>query len=129
MVGHTDTITGLRLSPDGQMLLSNGMDNTLRMWDTRPFCEGSRCKMVFQGHMHNFEKQLIRPAWSPSGDRVAAGSADKMVYIWDAKTGQIRYKLPGHKACVNDVDFHPHEPIIGSGSSDKTAFLGEIQVN
>ena len=28
--GHTDTITGLKLSPDGTMLLSNSMDNTLR---------------------------------------------------------------------------------------------------
>jgi Prp8 binding protein len=129
MVGHTDTVTGLRISPDGNTLLSNGMDNTLRIWDTRPFCEGSRCKMVFSGHMHNFEKQLIRCAWSPTGDRVAAGSADKMVYVWDAKTGQVQYKLPGHKACVNDVDFHPLEPIIGSGSSDKSIFLGEIEAS
>ena len=28
MNGHTDTVTGLRLSPDGSFLLSNAMDNT-----------------------------------------------------------------------------------------------------
>ena len=32
--------------------------------------------------MHNFEKNLLRCAWSPDGSKVAAGSADKMVYIW-----------------------------------------------
>lgn len=28
--GHNDTITGMRLSPDGTHLLTNSMDNTLR---------------------------------------------------------------------------------------------------
>ena len=28
MSGHTDTVTGLRLSPDGSFILSNAMDNT-----------------------------------------------------------------------------------------------------
>lgn len=38
--GHTDTITGLALSPDGNSLLSNGMDSRLRVWDVRPFALG-----------------------------------------------------------------------------------------
>ena len=40
MSGHSDTVTGLSLSPDGTLLLSNAMDNTLRIWDTRAFVEG-----------------------------------------------------------------------------------------
>jgi len=42
---------------------------------------------------------------------VSAGSADRYVYIWDANTRRILYKLPGHNGSVNDVDFHPKEPI------------------
>ena len=42
---------------------------------------------------------------------VAAGSADRFVYIWDTTTRKILYKLPGHLGCVNDVDFHKIEPI------------------
>lgn len=126
MSGHTDTITGLSLSPDGNLLLSNSMDNTLRVWDTRPFVEGPRCKVVMGGHMHNFEKNLLRCAWSPDASKVAAASADKMVYIWQADSGKVLYKLPGHNGSVNDVDFHPLEPIIGSASSDSKIFLGEI---
>lgn len=38
--GHTDTITGLSLSPDGNHLLSNAMDSQLRCWDVRPFASG-----------------------------------------------------------------------------------------
>lgn len=35
----------------------------------------------------------------------------RFVYIWDTITRRIVYKLPGHQGSVNDVDFHPKEPI------------------
>lgn len=35
--GHVDTITGMRVSPDGAYLLTNAMDCTLRIWDMRPY--------------------------------------------------------------------------------------------
>lgn len=54
---------------------------------------------------------MLRCAWSPDGSKVSAGSADRFVYIWDANTRRILYKLPGHNGSVNDVDFHPKEPI------------------
>lgn len=49
------------------------------------------------------------------------------MYVWDTTTRQILYRLHGHSGCVNEVDFHPTEPIIGSCASDKKIFLGEIQ--
>jgi len=126
MKGHTDCPTGLSLSPDGAYVASNAMDSTVRIWDIRPFASQERCTKIFYGHTHNFEKNLLRVAWSPDGLRISAGSADKFLYIWDAETTKISYKLPGHLGSVNDVDFHPMEPIIASASSDKKIFLGEI---
>jgi WD40 repeat protein len=54
-----DTVTGLSLSPDGAHVLSNGMDNTVRMWDVRPFAT-TRQVRVFSGAQHNFEKNLLK---------------------------------------------------------------------
>jgi len=130
LAGHTDTVTGLALSPDGSYVLSNAMDNTLRVWDVRPFVPGGgdeRCVKIITGHKHNFEKNLLHCAWSPDGALVAAGSADRFVYIWDTTTRKIVYKLPGHLGSVNDVDFHKIEPIILSAGSDKQIFLGEFE--
>lgn len=126
MHGHSDTVTGLSLSPSGTHLLSNSMDNTLRVWDIRPFALGDRCEKVFTGHQHGFEKNLLRCAWSPDGKRVSSGSADRLVYIWNAKTGEVEYRLPGHSGSVNSVVFHPKEPIVASACSDKTMYLGEL---
>ena len=30
--GHSDTVTGMKLSPDGAYVLTNSMDNTVRIW-------------------------------------------------------------------------------------------------
>ena len=77
---------------------------------------------------HSYEKSLLKCNWSASGKQVACGSADNFVYVWDATTGRIAYKLPGHHGSVNEVDFHPTQPIIASCGNDKQIFLGEIKL-
>uniref|UniRef100_A0A1A9WX74 WD repeat-containing protein 55 homolog n=1 Tax=Glossina brevipalpis TaxID=37001 RepID=A0A1A9WX74_9MUSC len=110
---HTDTITGISLSPDGSYILSNSMGNTLRIWDIRPYVLVERCVEIFQGHQHIFKKNLLRYAWSPDGSKISVGSAERF--------------LPGHSGSVNRVDFSSKEPLILSSSSDKTLYLGEIE--
>jgi len=125
--GHGDSITGIDLSKDGAFLLTNAMDNTVRMWDVRPFSTNkNRCVGILQGANHNFEKNLLRVRWSPGDTMAAAGSSDRQVYIWDMKQRRVLYQLPGHNGSVNEVVFHPKEPIIVSASSDKTIYLGEL---
>lgn len=128
LLGHVDTITGISLSHDGKHLLSNAMDKTLKMWDISPFVVGGyRCLKTFYGHSHNFEKNLLRCAWSRDDSCVSAGSSDNFVYIWDVDTGEIVEKLGGHHGSVNETDFHPDVDIIASASSDKTVYVGEFE--
>jgi len=127
MRGHSDTVTGLSLSPDGSHVLSNSMDCTAKIWDIRPFGPPNRCVKSFMGHQHNFEKNLLRCAWSPGSDRISAGSSDRFVYVWEVASSRIVYKLPGHQGSVNETDFHPNEPILLSVGSDKRIYLGEIE--
>lgn len=88
MRGHTDTVSGMELSPDGSYLLTNSMDNTgwctripqnnrvdlivslagsliilpVRCWDVRPFAPQERCVKVFTGHKHTFE--MVGKTWA-----------------------------------------------------------------
>jgi Prp8 binding protein len=128
LMGHTNTVTGLALSPDGTSLLSNGMDSQLHCWDVRPYANpNERLVKTFVAHKHDFHKNLLKCAWSPDGEKVSCGSSDQVVHIWDVDSSEELYHLPGHRGCVNEVDFHPTEPIVGSCSSDKSIFLGEIK--
>nr|XP_003228068.1 PREDICTED: U5 small nuclear ribonucleoprotein 40 kDa protein [Anolis carolinensis] len=109
-------------------LLTAHLDFVLvRIWDVRPFAPKERCVKILQGNVHNFEKNLLRCSWSPDGSKIAAGSADRFVYVWDTTSRRILYKLPGHAGSINEITFHPEEPIILSASSDKRLYMGEIQ--
>ncbi|KAL5035617.1 hypothetical protein RTP6_003287 [Batrachochytrium dendrobatidis] len=102
--------------------------NLVRIWDVKPFTlTPSRLSKTFEGAPHGFEKNLIRPCWSPDSQFIAAGSGDRSVVVWDVGSSDIVYKLPGHKGCVNDVDWTGS--IIVSGSNDKTAFMGELNTS
>lgn len=61
LVGHTDTITGLSLSPDGNHLLSNGMDSVVHQWDIRPFAinGNNRLELSFTGAKHGAGDEII----------------------------------------------------------------------
>jgi Prp8 binding protein len=125
LIGHTDTITGLALSNDGNYLLSNSMDGTIRCWDVRPFAQGSRCIKQFFGVTHNFEKNLLRVSWSPDDSFISAGSADRFVYIWNFATTKIERKFGGHNGSINETCFNKLSNIISSCSSDQSVIIGE----
>lgn len=52
MFGHKDTITDIKVSPDGIYLLSNSMDNSLRIWDLRPYAPANRCTKILTGNLN-----------------------------------------------------------------------------
>eukprot|EP01090_Pellita_catalonica_P017427 TRINITY_DN5259_c0_g1_i1.p1 TRINITY_DN5259_c0_g1~~TRINITY_DN5259_c0_g1_i1.p1 ORF type:complete len:279 (+),score=45.50 TRINITY_DN5259_c0_g1_i1:405-1241(+) len=126
---HKDTITCVRLSPDGNFVLSNSMDGTMKIFDVRPFVvdEKKRCKNTFTGVVHGIDKNLLKCAWGENGQVVGVGGADRMVQVWRVRDEKLLYKLPGHKGTVNEVDFHNDEPILVSGSDDRQVFLGEFE--
>jgi Prp8 binding protein len=129
MKGHGDTVTSLAMNHAGTHLLSNSMDQTVRQWDIQSFVGGggkNRLVKTYTGHKHNAERGLLKCSWSPTGNMISAGSADKMVHIWDEFSTEELYLLPGHKGCVNAVAFHPTENVIASAGSDKKIFVGEL---
>jgi WD40 repeat protein len=112
LLGHTDTVTSLQMSPDNQTLLSNAHDSTVRTWDVRPFAPADRRIQTYDGAPTGQERNLLKASWDSKGEKIAAGSGDQSVAVWETRTGKLLHKLPGHRGAVNDVRFHPlGEPI------------------
>lgn len=85
-----------------------------------------RCLKIFQGHQHNYEKNLLKVSWNTDGSRISGGSSDRFVYIWDTTSKKMLCKLAGHNASVNDVQFSPTDSLVASCSTDRNIILGGI---
>ncbi len=59
-------------------------------------------------------------AFSSDGTRIASGSEDKTVKLWEAGSGRLIRTLSGHEAQVTTVAFDPNGQSVFSGSRDKT---------
>ncbi|KAI0044809.1 WD40 repeat-like protein, partial [Auriscalpium vulgare] len=74
-------------------------------------------KMLCRGH----QGAVNSVAFSPDSKRIASGSKDSTIRIWDVKTGEtVGVPFTGHKSWVRSVAFSPNGAHIVSGSDDDT---------
>jgi WD40 repeat protein len=62
-------------------------------------------------------------AFSPSGTRLATGSQDRMVRVWNPETGDELLVLRGHTGTVMSLAWSPDGVTLASGSYDGTVRL------
>jgi WD40 repeat protein len=66
-------------------------------------------------------------AFSSDGARLASGSWDQTVKVWDASNGAELLSLSGHTGSVQSVAFSPDGTRLASGSADKTVKLWDAR--
>jgi WD40 repeat protein len=80
-----------------------------------------RLKYTYSGHIGpNGGSSVNAVAWSPDNTRIASGSDDYTVQVWDATTGGHAFPYTGHTDRVQAVAWSPDGTRIASGSADKT---------
>ena len=64
---------------------------------------------------------VLALSWSPNGTRIASGSEDETVQVWEAATGKTLLTYRGHARGVDAVAWSPQGSDVASGSEDATA--------
>jgi WD40 repeat protein len=71
----------------GRMIAAAMQDRTIRLFDARN-CE--EIQKMADGFL------CTSLAFSPRGDVIASGGVDRIVKVWDIRTGTLLAKLEGH---------------------------------
>ncbi|MTJ13271.1 hypothetical protein FJR11_11860 [Anabaena sp. UHCC 0187] len=116
--GHSDRVTSVAFSPDGQTLASGSDDKTIKLWNVPT---GSLLQTL-TGHLN----WVMSVAFSPDGRTLASGSNDKTIKLWNVTTGKLLQTLSGHSLSVNSVAFSPDGRTLASGSFDETIKLWNV---
>ena len=114
---HDDVVYDLAVGLAGDVLVSVGGDNTLRVWDAESFLETRA--------IHS-PKPMTRVAISPSGERVAA-SVGVAIEQWDLATGEPLLSLPRHSGAISAIDSSDDGSLVLTGSYDFSARLWDAE--
>jgi WD40 repeat protein len=114
--GHIGMVRSVMFLPDGRLASAGGSAfgsefGEVKIWD---LSTGRRLDLL--GHTHMVECL----ACSPDGQRLATGSLDRTIKLWDTSTGEEVFTLRGHTSGVVSVAFSPDGRRIASGSWDRT---------
>ncbi|MBT3295204.1 MAG: protein kinase [Verrucomicrobia bacterium] len=109
---HTDHVTTLAFSRDGQYVITGSRDMTARLWSL-PGCEE---KLTLKGA----GSAVSAVAFSPDGRRVAT-AGKQGIRIWDATNGSELLKLEGHQGWIASLQFSADGRLLLSAGNDGTA--------
>ena len=66
-------------------------------------------------------------AFSPDGEHFASAATDRMVKVWNTRSGELEHTFEGHSGHVLTVDWSPDGRTLASGSGDKQVKLWDLE--
>ncbi len=109
---HSDTVLGIKFSPDGQQLLSGAADKFVKIHDVA----GGKLVKSFEGHTNH----VLGVAWRHDAKFIASAGADNAIKIWNVETGEQARTIGGYAKQVTSIQYMGRGPNIVSCGGDKT---------
>ncbi|KAJ3029616.1 UNVERIFIED_CONTAM: hypothetical protein HDU68_011651 [Siphonaria sp. JEL0065] len=127
---HTDHVKCLAYSSSGGWVASGGLDRRVMIWDTmegrdREIVGFSVSSAVFC-HDKSPKASIYALACNPAGTTLVSGSPDKVVRVWDPRSGKQAIGLTGHRDNIRGLLVSDDGKWVVSASSDTTIKLWSL---
>jgi WD40 repeat protein len=116
--GHTERLTSVAMSADGNRIVTGSWDNTARIWER----QSGQQLQVLRGHTN----WVTAVAITRDGQRVLTGSDDGTARWWDAGNGQVLWELPGHELGVTAVAVSPDGALAATAARSEVIRVWDI---
>lgn len=117
--GHSGWVTCVCESPNGALVASGSVDNTIKIWDLAT----NTCTKSFEGHY----KSITVIKFDSNGGLLLSGSCDSSVKLWDMWTGKCLESFDSLNCNILSVDFSPDGASVLSSSSDFSVQVWDIR--
>ena len=110
--GIPGKVNAIAISPDAKWLaVASGVPGLNGVAVLFDLDSGDRVREFSQGH----RDALYGVAFSPDGQRLGTAGYDRLIQLWDAKTGKLLNTLKGHNGAVYGIAFSPDGKILAAG--------------
>ncbi|THV07433.1 ribosome biogenesis protein Sqt1 [Dendrothele bispora CBS 962.96] len=120
LTGHTDSVSCVAWSHDGELVSTGGMDGKIRLW-RRVGKENFRSWEFLTELQGPDEVMFLR--WHPKGNVLLAGSNDSTLWLWQLPSGNTMQVFAGHTGAVQCGSFTPDGKRIVSACADGTLIM------
>jgi centriolar protein POC1 len=121
LLGHTQGVFDVSLSPNGTLIASCSSDQTLKIWDN---------SLLWQGHTFQSYKQHSAPIkscnFSCDNKLIVTGSNDTLVKIFNVVTKKSVSTLSAHTNWLKCTRFSNDGNLIISCGDDKKAIIWDV---
>jgi small GTP-binding protein len=76
--------------------------------------------------LEGYENNIASVTFDPAGRKLAVGSDDNTVKLWEVASGKLLRTLEGHGGIVFSLAFDPAGRMLASGSGDHTVRLWDV---
>ncbi|MCL2304993.1 MAG: protein kinase, partial [Planctomycetaceae bacterium] len=118
LTGHEDIVSTVALSLDGQLAVSAGKDQTIRLWNTLT----GKCVKVLTGHQDWIRD--IALTWD--GRYILSGSWDTTVRVWNTGTGKCARTFNDRIPSINRLALHPSRKLAAIATAAGSVLLWNI---
>ncbi len=114
---HPPAVLAVAFSPDGQTIVTGGVDSAARLWDTATGKPRGRLLTHPRGAV------VTAVAFRPDGKAIVTAGGDRTARLWDAVTGEPLGPPLVHPDILRAVAFRPDGRVVVTGCGDGAARL------